>query len=169
MPEIWIPIRDILMWGVWGDLGAVSIKLAESQTGSQTLVGKRQNIKFSAETEILFQSNSSLSRSPPVAGARLKIPSKMILSPKKGLNIANWSDCCFSPAPLATLLPSTWLPQSPHSLSTHPPLPGNGAVSASCACLLPAPPEPRGGEESHSCAYTFIKPGLVQIHAFKLF
>ena len=69
--------------GVSSDPDAVSVKLGKSQTGSQTpssLVGKRQNIKFSAEKEILFQSNSSLS-----VGALLLLRQcwKIDLTPKK--------------------------------------------------------------------------------------
>ena len=48
--------------GVASDPGAWSVKLGDSQTGSQTLPfsrGKKTKYKVSAEKEILLQSNSS--------------------------------------------------------------------------------------------------------------
>ena len=122
--------------GVSSDPDAVSVKLGKSQTGSQTpssLVGKRQNIKFSAEKEILFQSNLSLSRVPPVAGARLKIPSKRFSPPKKVLYVANllenWAEVTVGSQNFFSLLPwqlfshqpGSPLHSLPSSLSTHPP------------------------------------------------
>ena len=136
------------MWGVSSDPDAVSVKLSKSQTGSQTpssLVGKRQNIKFSAEKEILFQSNSNLS-----VGALLLLRQcwKIDLTPKKSIFqtcLENWTKVTvgsqnFFLAPLATLLPT--------SLPTHPPTHPRLVMVPR---VLPVPvchPPLRGGDES---------------------
>ena len=107
--EIQIPtIRDILMWGVSSDPDAVSVKLGESQTGSQTPEfsrGKKTKYKVFRRKGNSFSIKLEFERrSPPVAEARLENlsnPQKSIFHPtflqrlrtRNRIKVANLSLC----------------------------------------------------------------------------
>ena len=139
------------MWGVSSDPGAVSVKLPQSQTGSQTPEfsrGKKTKYKVFRRKGNSFSIKLKFESGPSCCWGKVQ----QFSSAKKSISqianlLENWAEVTvgsknFFLLPLATLLPST---QLPHSLPTHPPLPSNGAVSASCACLLLPPLPTRGG------------------------
>ena len=87
--EIQIPtIGDILMWGVSSDPDAVSVKLGESQTGSQTPEfsrGKKTKYKVFRGKGNSFSIKVKFESGPSCCWGKVENSLKTILSPKKSI------------------------------------------------------------------------------------